>query len=144
MDIQQHREKAMDNRLYFMLAKAENAMTVYIKKQLSRAGLKASPGQLGILFLLKDRNGRTMSELSAALETDNSAVTRSVDRLERSGFAARRVNPRDRREYHIVITSQGIDETEKAVPVIIAINEMMGSAFNPEENNDFQRRYLPY
>jgi hypothetical protein len=41
MDIQQHRENAMDNRLYYMLAKAENAMTVYIKKQLSRAGLKA-------------------------------------------------------------------------------------------------------
>jgi DNA-binding MarR family transcriptional regulator len=79
-----------------------------------------------------------MSELSAALETDNSAVTRSVDLLEKSGFAARRVNPRDRREYHIVITSQGIDETEKAVPVIIAINEMMGSAFNPEEITIFK------
>ena len=123
----------MDNRLYFMLAKAENAMTVYIKNQLTRAGLKASPGQLGILFLLKERNGQTMSELSAALETDNSAVTRSVDRLEKSGLAARKVNPHDRREYHIVITSQGIDETEKAIPVIAAINAMMDSALNPAE-----------
>ncbi|HPJ37934.1 MAG TPA: MarR family transcriptional regulator [Spirochaetota bacterium] len=128
----------MDTRLYFMLAKAENAMTVYIKKQLSLAGLNVSPGQLGILFLLKDRNGQTMSELSAALETDNSAVTRAVDRLEKSGLAARQMNLNDRREYHIVITEQGINETVKAIPVIAAVNALIDSEFTKDEVDIFR------
>ena len=128
----------MDTRLYFMLAKAENAMTVYIKKQLSLAGLKVSPGQLGILFLLKDRNGQTMSELSAALETDNSAVTRAVDRLEKSGLAVRQMNLNDRREYHIVITEQGINETGKAIPVIAAVNALIDSEFTKDEVDIFR------
>ncbi|WP_300673060.1 MarR family transcriptional regulator [Desulfoluna sp.] len=119
----------MDNRLFFMLSKAENSLKVYIKQQLTKAGLKVSPGQLGILFLLRERNSRTMSELSRALETDNSAVTRTVDRLEKSGFVKRKMNEKDRRQFFITITESGITETVKASTVIDAVNKKIDSEF---------------
>ncbi len=128
----------MDNRLYLMLSKLNNSFTVHIKKELRGAGLKVSPGQLGILFLLKMKDSRTMSDLSMALETDNSAITRTVDRLEKSGFVRRQINENDRREFHILITGPGIEETKKARDVIDSVNRKIGTGFSEKELSVFK------
>jgi len=129
----------MDNRIFFLLSKTENTMTVYLKKQFYGAGLKVTPVQLGILFLLKTRNRQTMTEISQELGTDNSAVTRSIDRLEKSGFVERNNSSNDRREYHITITGTGIAETEKSKKVIAAVNKKIESEFSSKELDEFKK-----
>jgi len=129
----------MDKRLYFLLAKTENAMSVYVKKQLLSAGLKVSTGQLGILFLLKKNDMQTMSELSTAIETDNSAITRAIDRLEKSGLVIRQYNEKDRREIRIKITEEGFSETENAKIVISDLTEKIGKKFTKDELNSFNK-----
>ena len=127
----------MENRIYYLLAKAEGALAAYIRQQLYGAGLKVTPAQLGILFLLKGKDGRTMTELSRDLGTDNSGITRSVDRLEKSGLVERNSNPEDRREYSITITKAGISETESAKKIIASINRKINSEFSQAELDDF-------
>ena len=129
----------MDNRIFFLLTKTENAVNVYIKQQFSKAGLKVTPAQLGILFILKKRNSQTMTELSQELGTDNSAVTRAVDRLEKSGLVERNNSADDRREYHITITNAGVDETERVRKVIVAINKKITDEFSSKELDDFKK-----
>ena len=129
----------MDNRLFYLLSKAENSMTVYVKQQLAKAGLKVTPGQLGILFLLKGRNRQTMTELSRELGTDNSAVTRTVDRLEKAGMVQRNNSSGDRRECHITVTEAGVAETERAKKVITDVNEKIESEFSSGELDDFKK-----
>jgi len=128
----------LNNRLFYLLSKTENALSVYVKQQFSQSGLKVTPGQLGILFLIKAGNRQSMSELSRELGTDNSAVTRSVDRLERSGLVARNNSADDRREYLITITPAGIAETEKAGAVIAAINKKIENEFSKRELDEFR------
>jgi len=132
----------VDNRLFFLISKTENSVTVYVKQQLSKAGLKVSPGQLGILFLLKNRNRQTMSELSTELETDNSAITRAVDRLEKAGFVERQMNVNDRREIYILITESGIAETENVKKVIASFNKKVEKEFTTEELDAFKNSLL--
>jgi len=120
------------------MSKAENAMSVYIKQEFTKAGLKVTPAQLGILFLLKSKNGRSMTELSRELGTDNSAVTRAVDRLEKSGLVNRNGSDSDRREYSIVITRTGLGETESAKRVIAAINKKIESEIPASELDSFK------
>ncbi len=119
----------MENRIYYLLTKTESVMNSYIKQQLAGAGLKATPAQLGLLFLLKGKDGRTMTELSRDLEMDNSAVTRAVDRLEKSGLAERNSSSGDRREYRIMITESGISETEEAKKIIASVNAKISEVF---------------
>lgn len=128
----------MDNRIYFLLSKTGNAMSAHIKQQLLKNGLKVTPGQLGILFLLKSRNMLSMSELSRELGTDNSAVTRSIDRLEKNGLVQRNNSSDDRREYHITITAAGISETERVKDVIAAINKKIEREFSQKELDAFK------
>lgn len=132
----------MDNRVFFLITKTENAMNVYIKQQFLKAGLKVTPAQLAILFLLKGKNGQTMTELSQGLETDNSAVTRSIDRLERAGLVERNSSATDRREYRITITGDGISETERVKRVIAAINKKIESEFSSKELDAFKATLL--
>ena len=132
----------MDNRLFFLITKTENAMNVYIKQQFLKAGLKVTPAQLAILFLLKGKNRQTMTELSQSLETDNSAVTRSVDRLERAGLVERNSSASDRRECHITITEDGVAETERVKKVIASINKKIESEFSSKELDAFKATLL--
>jgi len=132
----------MDNRLFFLITRTENAISIYVKQQLVKAGLKVTPGQLGILFLLKNRDMQTMGELSIELETDNSAITRSIDRLEKSGLVSRKMNINDRREINIAITESGLFETEKAKKVIAGINKKIELEFSVEELNTFKKNLI--
>lgn len=128
----------MDNRIYYLLSRAENTMSVYIKQQFVKAGLKVTPPQLGVLFMLKAKEIQTMSALSQMLGTDNSAVTRIIDRLEKSGLVERRSSANDRREYQVIITGEGIAETEKSKKVIAAINKVLEQEFSVKELDDLR------
>ncbi|MEJ5349420.1 MAG: MarR family transcriptional regulator [Desulfosoma sp.] len=127
-----------DDRLIFLLSRAHHKLQNHIKERLAAAGVRLTVAQAGILFLLKHFDGRTMTELSGALSTDNSAVTGLVDRLEKLGFIVRRPCPKDRRVYRIHITPEGIQEVNKAKDVIRAVNKEIKEGFSPEEIDVFR------
>jgi DNA-binding MarR family transcriptional regulator len=132
----------MESRIYYLITKTENVMTVYLRQQFQKAGLKVTPAQLGLLFLLKGRDGRTMTELSRELSMDNSAITRAVDRLEKSGLVERNNSADDRREYRITITKTGIAETDGAKKIIAAVNRKIGIEFSQTELDNLSRSLL--
>ncbi len=132
----------MDDRIYYLLTKTENAMTNYIRQQFTSAGLDVTPAQLGILYLLKGKGGCTMTELSRDLNTDNSGITRAVDRLEKAGLVERKSSTGDRREYCVTITRAGIDETVHAREIIDAINHKISTAFTQAELDLFRKSLI--
>ena len=106
---------------------------------LPREGLKITTPQGGILALLKQNNGRTMTELSQILSIDNSTITGLINRLEKAGFAKRNSNPNDRRVSQIFITPQGIDEVNRAISVFKRVNKEVKSGFSNEEVDAFKK-----
>ncbi|MBC2715237.1 MAG: winged helix-turn-helix transcriptional regulator [Desulfobacteraceae bacterium] len=128
----------MDDRLIFMLSKAQHKFSNYLKKKFSEAGVHISPGQMGILFLLGQKDLRPMNELSKILDIDNSAITRLVDRLEKSGLAFRQMNPSDRRQYLIGITEKGCEQSEKAKNISKQANDKIRDGFTESEIKSFK------
>lgn len=127
-----------DDRLIFLLSKAQHKLATYLKKSLSDHQVKITGVQTGILFLLQCK-ASTMTELSRELSIDNSAITGLVDRLERAGYAKREFNPADRRTYLISITPQGLTEIEKAKGVVHAVNAEIKTGFTEEEIETFKK-----
>lgn len=128
----------MEQRLYYSLAKTQNSLHKYVKYILQKKGLKASAAQLAIMFLLQEKNNLSMSYISNVLELDNSAITRSIDRLEQFGFVKRITNDRDRREYTIIITEQGLSEIQKAQKIIKEINAFIEHKIKKERLKVFK------
>ena len=128
-----------DDRLIFLIFSAQQKLKMYLNSALTASGVRVTAAQAGILFLLKQKDGRTMTELSQILGIDNSTMTGLTDRLEKAGFLKRHANPGDRRASHIHITPQGFAEVDGAKTVIRRVNEEIKTGFSREEIEAFKR-----
>ncbi len=122
-----------DDRLIFLVFTAQLKLKTYLKNVLSEAGVSITPAQSGILFLLKKKNGQTMSELSQELTLDNSTLTGLVDRLERLDYVERNAGTADRRASHVFITDEGREEIDRASAVIRRVNSQIKADFTEDE-----------
>jgi len=128
-----------DDRLIFLVFTAQLKLKTYLKNAFSEAGITITPAQSGILFLLKKKNGQTMSELTQVLSLDNSTLTGLVDRLERSGFVKRNAGRLDRRASHVFITEKGSGEIDRAQAVIRRVNDQIKADFTENEVEAFKK-----
>jgi MarR family transcriptional regulator, organic hydroperoxide resistance regulator len=128
-----------DDRLIFLLSTAQQAVKRHANKILAAEGVRITVAQSGILFLLKQQDRRMISELGRILGIENSAMTGLVDRLEKSGFVTRVVDPADRRALLICATPAGLQEVEKAKPIIRRINEAIKTGFSEHEIDVLKR-----
>ncbi len=126
-----------DDRLIYLISRAQHHLTTYLKKEFEAKGLNITPAQTAILFLLK-KEAYTMTELSKTLSIDNSAITGAVDRLEKAGLAKRKKNPNDRRTFLIHITDFGKQQIDKAYVIAKRVNEEIKSGFSDQEINTFK------
>lgn len=129
---------AEEDRLIYLLFSAQQTLRTHLKNVLSDKGIQGTPAQAGILFLLREKDGRSMSELSQALFSDNSTITGLVDRMEKSGLVKRSPGETDRRISKIYITRRGKREIGKAEPVIREINQAIQAGFSPREIEAFK------
>jgi DNA-binding MarR family transcriptional regulator len=130
---------ASDDRLIYLVFTAQQKLRNYLKNELAKEGLKITIAQGGILALLKQQSGRTMTELSQVLSIDNSTITGLIDRLEKAGFVKRNSSPHDRRVSQIHITQEGIDEVKKSIGVFRRVNEQVKSGFSEGEVESFKK-----
>ena len=128
-----------DDRLIYLVFTAQLKLKTYLKNAFSEAGVTITPAQSGILFLLKKKNGQTMSELSQVLSLDNSTLTGLVDRLERTSLVQRNVSTADRRASHVFITDKGSEEIDRARVVIRRVNEQIKADFTENEVEAFKK-----
>lgn len=130
---------ASDDRLIYLVFTAQQKLRNFLKNELAKEGLKITIAQGGILALLKQQSGRTMTELSQILSIDNSTITGLIDRLEKAGFVKRNSSPHDRRVSQIHITQEGIDEVKKSIGVFRRVNEQIKSGFSEGEVESFKK-----
>jgi len=126
-----------DDRLIYLISRAQHSLMTHLKKELSNRGIMLTPAQAGILFVLR-KQAHTMTALSRKLSIDNSAITGLVDRLEKSGLAERTTNPDDRRTFLIRITGKGKTEIDRAYEIIRKVNQEIKAGFSADEMETFK------
>ncbi|MCX5834438.1 MAG: MarR family transcriptional regulator [Deltaproteobacteria bacterium] len=128
-----------DDRFIYMVSMAQHTLRTYLNSLFSKEGMKITPPQATLLFLLQERDGRIMSELGQVIGVDNSAITGLVDRLEKAGLVIRKLNPEDRRSLLIYITPGGRKEAKKAEAIIRRVNESIKAGFSARELDTFKK-----
>jgi DNA-binding MarR family transcriptional regulator len=131
-------DSMQDDRLIFLIFTAQNKLRTYLNNALVAANVRVTFVQAGILFLLKQSDGRTMSDLSQLIGVDNSTLTGLVDRLEKAGLVVRQASPTDRRSLLIRVTPEGITEGDRAKLVIKRVNEEIKTGYSSEEIEIFK------
>lgn len=131
-----------EDRLIYLVSMAQNRLQSRLRSALAAEGVRVTPAQSGILFLLKQKDGLTMTELGKALAIDNATITGLVDRLERDGFLRRNKSASDRRALNISITPDGVDEVNRAKVVVKRVNESIKTGFSAGEIEAFKKMLL--
>jgi len=128
----------MDDRLLFLMSKAQHVLKNYLKKEFNSGGIDLSAAQIGILFALKNKNELSMNELGRIISIDNAAITRHVDALERKGSVKRVADSSDRRKNLVAITRRGLAEAEKSAVIAGRVNAMIKEGFSEDEIEVFK------
>jgi len=128
-----------NDRLIYLIFTAQQKLRTHLSNAMVRENVRVTPAQAGILFLLKEKEGRTMSELSQILSIDNSTITGLVDRLEKAGLVRRDASPHDRRASHVYIKPDGIQEMNKAKKIVMKVNQEIKDGFTAEELEAFKK-----
>ena len=120
---QRVKARPLDRRLLFLIARAERKIARLLDQQLRDLHIRAS--QLAVLLYVVEREGCTLTELSTALDLDNSAVTRLIERMEQVDLVRRHVSPDDARARAVYSLVSGRRVAERAAPAIHMVTDMV-------------------
>ena len=84
-------------------------------------GITLSMEQAIVLKLLSDQNGRPQHDLALVTSRDKTSLTRLLSGMEKKGLIIRRQSKKDKRVNHVFITNSGLNEMEKAKPIMIQL-----------------------
>lgn len=90
-------------------------------------------GQPPILNLLIDHDGCTQKEMSELLQLAPATVTKTLQRMECSGFVERRTDSQDQRSTRVYLTSSGRATLQQVKKREQKIAEEVLVGFEPEE-----------
>jgi DNA-binding MarR family transcriptional regulator len=92
-----------------------------------------TPGQFGVLILIRDNTGLSQSELGTAVGIDRSTMVAVIDRLENRGWVIRAPSPTDRRSYALELSAEGERLVSELIPKVQAHERSMLGELTTEE-----------
>ena len=120
-----------------LLVRAERARKHLMQSHFTRIGLTFGQGHARILDVLMTRDHITQKELSDLCHMDVTTMSRSLDRLEESGYLVREKDPGCRRSYLICLTQEGFAEAQKVRQVLKMVDDVIWEGLEQDEMEAF-------
>ena len=81
--------------------------------------------------------GTPSTQLGPNMGMESTSLSRSLNKLEKSGYIARRPDPKDKRKSIIHLTKSGLSGREVAKEIVLDFNNKVFSHFNKSEMDTF-------
>lgn len=120
-----------------LLVRAEKARKHLMQPHLNQIGLTFGQGHARILDVLLNQDHVTQKELSDLCHVDATTMSRSLDRLEESGYLVREKDPGCRRSYLICLTPEGVREAHKVRLVLDSVDQSIWNGISQKEMEQF-------
>lgn len=122
-----------------LLVRAEKARKQILQPYFSRIGLTFGQGHARILDSLLTKDHITQKDLADACHMDVTTMSRSLDRLEESGYLIRERNPGSRRAFLVCLTEKGGKEALKVRQALQFVDLQIWQGLTAKEMEDFCR-----
>ena len=107
----------MENSIGNLIIKVNSALSNYLNKSFSGAGLDLHTQQMVILMILWEKDGQRQQNIANRTNKDKTSVARLLAGMEKNGFIKRRVDSKDSRQKLIYLT----DRSRQLMPQILTI-----------------------
>lgn len=106
-------ERFVDTYLLYLLARASSEISAQFHDRLKSHGLQVPEWR--VLASLSDGDGMTVGELATRALQRQPTMTKTIDRMEKSGLVDRRQGEPDRRQVRVFITAEGRRRVDAAL-----------------------------
>jgi MarR family transcriptional regulator, organic hydroperoxide resistance regulator len=106
-------DRFVDDYLLYLLARASSEVSAQFHAHLKQHGLQVPEWR--VLASLSDGDGMTIGELAARALQRQPTMTKTIDRMVRSGLVTRRKGEPDRRQVRVFITPEGRNRVQGAL-----------------------------
>lgn len=113
------------------LRRAQAAVFSHFLGSVGKLGV--SPGQFGVLVLIKENRGLSQSALAKALGIERSTMVAVIDRLESQGLVQRVTSETDRRSYALALTPEGAELLARVTPLVRAHERQVAARLSARE-----------
>lgn len=124
----------MDTKGGFLISRIKQVGGRLFDRMLAEADVDAFNGAQGrILYVLWQKDGLTISQISAQTSLANTTLTSMLDRMEQSGLIVRTPSPTDRRAMLIRLTDKARSLQRDYDRISQQMNELYYLGFTEEE-----------
>ena len=107
----------LDDFLPYLLNRITNRLNLDLME--AWRGTEMTTQYYRVLAVLKARNGRSIGELAVYTVTEQSTLSRIIDRMEQEGLVERRAGPKDGRVVEVFLTPTGRETIERILPIAL-------------------------
>ena len=120
-----------------MLIQVDKTRRSLLQPCFARIGLAFGQGHARILESLLTEDHITQKELAERCQVDVTTMSRSLDKLQKSGFLQRQPDPSSRRSFLVCLTETGRQEAQIVRNLLSYMDEQTWKDFQPEEIEQF-------
>lgn len=114
----------------------------HLEKKDKLENLELYRGQPPILFTLSEKDGRTQKEIAEIMKNQPATITKTIQRMEKSGFLERRSDSKDKRVMRVYLTQKGKDVIPQVKEILDEIETKMFSNLSIEEKIILKRIFI--
>ena len=119
--------------LGYRLRRAQAVVFGHFLETVGEAGI--SPGQFGVLVLIKENEGLSQSALAKGFGIERSTMVAVIDGLEKRGWVERVPSARDRRSYALSLTNAGRALLDRVTPEVEAHEKEIAAGLSAAERD---------
>ena len=108
----------IENVILFQIEKTSKISKIYSQRELDRLGVDITIEQWILLKIIDENYPISQKELAIKSLRDPASITRTLDLLQKKGYIERQTIPENRRQYNIILTSQGSKFIQEHLPII--------------------------
>lgn len=90
-------------------------------------------GQPRLVNLLREKDGRSLSEIAGLLHSETATISKMVKRMEHAGYLVRRSDPNDNRVTRIFLSASGRALGDKIDELHQKMNDLLCAPLSNEE-----------
>jgi len=129
-----------DTCLCLHVQRAARALARYFDEELRSSGL--NNGQFSLLMALNRPSPPPMKPVAEILAMDQTTLTAALKPLQRNGWVEIVVNPDDRRQRLLLLTSEGQTVLASAVPIWTSAHAKLESTFSGNNLELFRQELM--
>lgn len=127
----------LDRHIFYLFGQIYGRRDQQLAKSLRK--FRLSVPQWRVMAALVDLGHCTINRLSDLTVVDRTTLSRTLDRMEKNGFVARKRVEADRRSYEIRLTARGRAMLRRIWPTMSYHNERAVAGLSPRELGQLRR-----